>query len=72
MNKKYIKPKAKTLDKKDFEGFSDFDTEPIGGSNPYYKCISCGISVPQINYNLLNHSETCEYRIKKLEEMGLN
>jgi len=25
------------------------ETEPIGGSNPYYKCIGCGRSVPQIS-----------------------
>jgi len=42
-----------------------FDTEPIGGGNPYHRCIYCKISVPQINGNLKNHAKDCLYRIKK-------
>lgn len=43
---------------------TNFETVPIGGSNPYHKCSSCGIPVPQINGSLINHSESCDYREK--------
>ena len=47
------------------EYYNDYPKEPIGGDNPYYCCSYCGISVPQINGQLKNHAEWCEYRIKK-------
>ena len=50
------------------EWYEDFDTEPIGGDNPYHRCVHCGLSVPEINYRLEGHSEGCEYRIKKEKE----
>lgn len=49
--------------------FSDFQVEPIGGDNPYYKCVYCSISVPQINGDLLNHSEHCSYRREKIQNL---
>jgi len=45
-----------------FSGFYDYDNKPIGGDNPYYECSCCGISDPQINSYLFNHSEYCDYR----------
>jgi hypothetical protein len=48
---------------------SDYPTKSMGGGNPYYCCSYCGISDPQINGKLHNHEETCEYRIKKTQEL---
>lgn len=45
--------------------YSDYPTEPIGGSNPYYMCAHCGVSVPEINGSLYKHREWCEYRQSK-------
>ena len=47
----------------------DYPKEPIGGGNPYYCCSHCGISDPQINGEIKNHAEWCEYRIQKLEQL---
>ncbi len=46
------------------EYYCDYPKEPIGGGNPYYCCSYCKISDPQINGQLTNHAEWCEYRIK--------
>ena len=27
----------------------DYETEPIGGDNPYYRCVHCKRSDPEIN-----------------------
>ena len=42
--------------------YCDFETEPIGGTNPYYRCIHCKLSVPQINGQLDRHDPECKYR----------
>jgi hypothetical protein len=44
---------------------SGYETKPMGGSNPYYCCVHCGRTDPQINGELNNHSISCEYRQKK-------
>lgn len=44
---------------------------PIGNGNPYYKCASCHISDPEINGNLLNHSDSCSYREEVEEDLIL-
>lgn len=44
--------------------YCDYPKEPIGGRNPYYRCSYCKISDPQINGQLRNRAEWCEYRIK--------
>lgn len=49
--------------------FYDFETEPIGGENPYHRCAHCGRSVPEINYRLDGHYSGCAYRQAK--ESGL-
>lgn len=49
------------------EYYTDYPTEPIGGRNPYYRCSYCKISVPQINGQIKNHAEWCEYRINKMK-----
>jgi hypothetical protein len=51
------------------EYFHDYENEPIGGGNPYYRCVHCGILDPQINGRLEGHREHCLYRIAK--EQGL-
>lgn len=49
--------------------YNDYPKEPIGGGNPYYCCSYCKISDPQINGEIKNHAEWCDYRIKKLEQL---
>ena len=46
-----------------------YETEPIGGTNPYYRCIHCKRSVPEINGRLDKHESYCEYR--KAVEQGV-
>lgn len=45
--------------------YSDYPSEPIGGSNPYYCCSYCKISEPEINGVLSNHASWCTYRKEK-------
>ena len=51
--------------------YYDYENEPIGGGNPYKRCVYCKISAPQINGRLSGHAEWCEYRIKMEEEIRL-
>lgn len=44
-------------------GFN-YPSEPIGGSNPYQRCIYCKRSAPEINGEIKNHYQDCEWRIK--------
>jgi hypothetical protein len=49
--------------------YADYPTEPIGRGNPYSRCSYCKVPQPEINGDLKNHLEHCEYRrIKELEE----
>jgi hypothetical protein len=48
---------------------ADYPKKPMGGGNPYYACAYCGITDPQINGNIKNHSTFCEYR--KFKEFGV-
>lgn len=50
---------------------SGYPTKPIGGGNPYYCCAHCKISDPQINGELTNHAEWCQYRMLKEARMGI-
>ncbi len=43
--------------------YFDFETEPIGGDNPYYRCVHCKLSVPEINGRLERHLDDCAYRL---------
>lgn len=52
--------------------FADYDNEPIGGGNPYYRCVHCKVSDPQINGRIEGHLSHCEYRIQKEKELGLS
>ena len=45
--------------------FNDYENEPIGGDNPYYRCIHCKRSDPEINCRLEGHLPSCEYRQAK-------
>jgi hypothetical protein len=49
--------------------YNDYPTEKIGGNNPYSQCRFCGRSTPEINGDLDGHSECCEYRLRKEEEL---
>ena len=52
-------------DKPEDDWYDSFETTPIGGGNPYHKCVDCGRSVPEINYSLSGHYDFCEYRKRK-------
>lgn len=56
-----------------FEVDLDFDpyypNEPIGGDNPYYRCISCGRSGPQINGKISGHASSCSWANAKRSEI---
>lgn len=49
--------------------YSDYEKEPIGEPNPYYRCIYCKRSDPEINGRLEGHSDDCTYRILKESEI---
>lgn len=42
----------------------DYPSEPIGGGNPYQRCVYCKRSAPEINGMVENHYPDCEWRIK--------
>ena len=44
---------------------SGYPTEPVGGSNPYYRCVYCKLTDPQINGEINNHLLSCQYRKEK-------
>lgn len=44
---------------------SDYENEPIGDGNPYYRCIHCKRSDPEINGDIKKHSAECLYRRSK-------
>ncbi len=57
---------------KDETYYSDYDNEPIGGSNSYYRCVYCKVSDPEINGRLEGHREWCEYRLRKEKELKIS
>jgi hypothetical protein len=49
--------------------YTDYPREKISEKNPYYCCSYCKVSDPEINGQLKNHEEWCQYRkFKELEE----
>lgn len=51
------------------EYHSDYPSVPTEDrDNPYYMCAHCSRTDPQINGEIKNHAEWCEYRIKKEQE----
>lgn len=50
----------------DYGPYHDYPTEPIGGSNPYYRCCACGASDPQINGTLSGHFSGCDWVASKI------
>lgn len=50
------------------EYHSDYENEPIGGGNPYYRCVHCKLSDPAINGRIQGHASDCVYRLAK--ELG--
>ena len=51
--------------------YFDYPNEPIGGSNPYYRCCACGISDPQINGTLTGHGGKCSWVREKFKSLGV-
>jgi len=49
----------------------NYEKEPIGGGDPYYRCVSCKRSTPEINGDLSKHEVWCDYRIKRQLEINL-
>lgn len=47
--------------------YCDYPTEPIGGGNPYYRCVYCKRSDPEINGRLEGHEKTCGWVMNKLK-----
>lgn len=47
------------------EYHNDYESEPIGGRNPYYRCIHCKRSGPEINGDIKKHDRACKYRRQK-------
>ncbi|MBV5346750.1 hypothetical protein JZU46_00750 [bacterium] len=45
--------------------YNDYENEPIGGGNPYYMCVHCKRSDPEINGRLEGHTKDCAYRLEK-------
>ena len=39
--------------------WTGYDTEPVGGSNPYYCCVGCGMTDPHINGDVTKHTSSC-------------
>lgn len=50
--------------------YCDYETEPIGEGNPYYRCIHCKRSDPEINGQISKHLPDCLYRLDKESLMG--
>lgn len=44
-------------------GYNDYQNEPIGEGNPYYRCVHCKRSDPDINGRLEGHESWCIYRL---------
>lgn len=49
--------------------YNDYAEEPIGGGNPYQRCVHCKLSSPAINGRIEGHEDYCFYRLVK--ERGL-
>jgi hypothetical protein len=52
------------------EYYNDYPKIKIGKGNPYYMC-KCGVSDPQINGKLENHSSDCEWALNKHKEVNM-
>lgn len=39
--------------------WTDFDTYPLGGGNPYHACVGCDRSVPELNGDINKHHSWC-------------
>lgn len=52
--------------------YHDYENEPIGGGNPYWRCVHCKRSDPEINGRLEGHDPDCEYRLKKEAELRMS
>ena len=46
----------------------DYESEPIGGGNPYWRCVECKRSDPEINGRIFGHASWCPYRLRKEAE----
>lgn len=64
-SKEDSKIRDQALAQLDQEYHSDYENEPIGGGNPYWRCVHCQRSDPQINMKVSNHLSSCRYRQAK-------
>lgn len=39
----------------------NYPDKPIGGGNPYYQCLYCGRSAPEINGDINGHYDFCKW-----------
>lgn len=53
----------------DKEYYFDYPKERIGKGNPYYRCIYCKRSDPEINGKLEGHSKDCKWRLEREKEL---
>lgn len=54
-----------TTEYPDYGPYHDYPNKPIGGGNPYWCCIACGASDPQINGTLSGHFAGCKWALEK-------
>lgn len=52
--------------------FNGYPTEKCERGNPNHRCVSCKITVPQINGRLEGHARDCSWRRKTELEMSRN
>lgn len=45
----------------DYGPYHDYPSSPVGGTNPYWQCVHCGATDPQINGRLSGHFQGCLY-----------
>ncbi len=48
-----------------------YPKEPIGGGNPYQRCVSCKKSDPAINGRVEGHLENCQWRRLREAPFGI-
>jgi hypothetical protein len=65
-----------TINKEKLEKFlnsyvEDFPKRLMSDGNRYEECRSCGCSVPEINYRILNHYSWCSWMQQRLTQIFL-
>ena len=42
-----------------------YPKEPVSGRNPYWRCVHCKRTDPDINGDIKRHESWCKYRMEK-------